>query len=408
MPRTKTGRRAANGAGSIKQRIYTRNGKTYKVWEARVTVGYDPASGRQIQKYISGKTQKEVQAKMNQLLADVSSGKYREPSPDYQTVEAWLKHWWQTYLDGVKPSTANLYSQTLAIYVVPRIGAVKLKDLNTDCIQKIYHDLLHPSASGVKPLSENTVRNIHAILRRALQKAVEVHVLSENPASACVLPKGEKWEFTPLDDDQICEFLKMIENHVHEYLYKITMFTGLREGEVLGLTWDCIDFDRKKIIVCKQLCKEKKKGGQYYFSSTKNKKPRELPIKDSIVGFFRCQKVRQMEMQLRAGPAWNNAHNLVFTNDIGGFLSYRTVYDCLKRIVRKMGHPEIRFHDLRHTYATMCIDNGDAVTTLQRNLGHATAEFTMDFYGHATDQMCSASADKMEARIERLCGSIRG
>ena len=206
-----------------------------------------------------------------------------------------------------------------------------------------------------------------------------------------------------MDEAQVKDFLVAIEGHPHEYLYKIALFTGLREGEILGLTWDCIDFQRGTLYVKQQLRREQKKGGQYYFSTPKNGKTRTLVLASSVLQIFRLQKFRQNGMRAEAAELWED-RNLVFTNQLGGFLSYRTVYDCFKRVVCKMGIPSIRFHDLRHTYATLAIRSGDDIKTVQENLGHATAAFTLDVYGHVTAGMRKDSAERIERVIQTLSG----
>ena len=209
---------------------------------------------------------------------------------------------------------------------------------------------------------------------------------------------------TVFDDDAAAAFLRAIDGQPHELLYKIALFTGMREGELLGLTWDCIDFTKGTISVRQQARQEQKKGGQYYFSTPKNGKGRVLAVPQSVLALFRAQQDKQKEMASYAGSAWDNVHNLVFTNAAGSFLSHRTVYDCFKRIVKSIGLETMRFHDLRHSYAVASIKNGDDIKTVQENLGHATAAFTLDVYAHATNQMKKASADRMEQYIQNLQG----
>lgn len=204
-----------------------------------------------------------------------------------------------------------------------------------------------------------------------------------------------------MEEDQVSAFLAAIQGHPHEYLYKVVLFTGLREGEVLGLTWDCVDFERGSLLIKQQLRREQKKGGQYYFSSPKSGKSRTLTLAPSVLQLFRLQKLRQNGFRVEAGELWED-RNLVFSNQIGGYLSYRTVYDCFKRVVAKIGTPTTRFHDLRHTYATMAIRAGDDIKTVQENLGHATAAFTLDIYGHVTAGMRQDSANRMEEVIQAL------
>ena len=191
----------------------------------------------------------------------------------------------------------------------------------------------------------------------------------------------------------------MQSNNPHEYLYQITIFTGLRQGELLGLTWDCLNMERGTLLVKQQLRREQQKGGQYYFSTTKNSRSRVLTLAPSVVRLFHLQKIKQNGMRTKAGELWQET-GLIFTNEVGSRLSYRTAYDCFKRVVAKIGAPDTRFHDLRHTYAVMAIQSGDDIKTVQENLGHATASFTLDVYGHVTAQMKQASADRMEKFIQ--------
>ena len=281
---------------------------------------------------------------------------------------------------------------------IPRLGATKLEDLATPMIQRFYNDLLHPKKPETKALSAKTVRCIHGIFHSALSKAVQLGYLRMNPSDACELPRAVRKEIVPLEDDQISEFLKAIDGHVHEYLYKITMFTGMREGEVSGLTWDCIDFNRGTLVIKRQLVRDRQKGGEYHFSTPKNGKMRVIVLAPTVVELFQAQRSKQALMMLDAGKAWRNS-NLIFTNPTGGYLSYRTVYDCFKRVMVKLGHPEARFHDLRHTYAVAAIKSGDDIKTVQENLGHATAAFTLDVYGHVTSQMKQASKREQNGTI---------
>ena len=399
MPRTKTAGRGANGNGSIRKITTTRNGKQYTYWQARYTEGYDLGTGKQIQRSITGKTQKEVAQKLKQATYELDQGTYKEPCR--MTVKEWLDIWKAEYTEDVKESTAYIYKKNVDMYVVPYIGSVKLQALTAPMIQALYNRLLKPQNEDCKALSAKSVRNVHGVLHKALQQAVLVGYLRVNPADACKPPKAVKKEITPLDEGQVSEFLKAIQGHPHEYLYKITLLTGMREGEVLGLTWDCLDFKHGTLLIKQQLRREQQKGGKYYFSPPKNNKSRVLSLAPSVIQLFRLQKLKQNGMRLEAGNLWEE-NNLIFSNQTGGFLSYRTVYDCFKRIMDKIGSPATRFHDLRHTYAVMAIKSGDDIKTVQENLGHATAAFTLDVYGHVTAQMKQASADRMEQLIRSI------
>ena len=391
--------RAANGVGSIRKKTVIKNGKEYIYWEARYTAGFDPGTGKQIQRSITAKTQKEVAQKLKQATYEIDQGTYSAPTK--LTVEEWLDIWVKDYLEDVKSSTKYLYKRNVEQYIIPHLGAVKLEALNSPMVQALYNKLLKPENVDVKALSAKSVRNVHGVLHKALQQAVQNGYLRVNPADACKPPRVAKKEIHPLDEIQVSEFLIVIQGHIHEYLYKITLFTGMREGEVLGLTWDCLDLERGTLLIKQQLCREKKKGGKYYFAPPKNNKNRVLTLPPSVIQLFRLQKLKQDSMRLEAGDCWEE-NNLVFSNQTGNFLSYRTVYDCFKRIMVKIGSPTTRFHDLRHTYAVMAIKSGDDIKTVQENLGHATAAFTLDIYGHVTAQMRRNSADRMEQVIKSV------
>lgn len=310
-------------------------------------------------------------------------------------------YWKAEYTGDVKPSTAYLYGRNIDQYIIPQLGAAKLEKLTPLQVQEFYNQMLKPDKEEVRALSAKTVRNVHGVLHKALEQAVQAGYIRSNPASTCKPPRAAKAEIRPLDADQVSAFLRALQGHPHEYLYQVTMFTGLRQGEVLGLTWDCLDMERGTLLVKQQLRREQKKGGKYYLAPSKNSKSRVLTLAPSVVRLFRLQKIKQNGMRVKSGELWQET-NLIFTNEIGDRLSYRTVYDCFKRVMVKIGAPDTRFHDLRHTYAVMTIQSGDDIKTVQENLGHATAAFTLDVYGHVTAQMKQASADRIEKFIQSV------
>ena len=388
MPR-KSNTRAAQGAGTIRQR---KNGR----WEARYTVGRDPGTGKQIQRSVYGDTQQEVRKKLAQLTASLDAGTYKEPCK--MTVGQWLDIWAADYLGGVKPFTVRSCSDQIRNHIKPALGSVKLEALNAHTIQEFYNSL-GAEREGKPGLSPKTVKNIHGVLHKALQQAVKIGYLRFNPADACELPRAVRKELKPLDEEQSKAFLTAIQGHRFEMLYTVTLFTGMREGEALGLLWDCVDFKKGTILINKQLQREKKKNGQYLLVPTKNGKSRTITPAPWVMKLLRTQRARQSEQQLRAGPMWEDS-GLVFTNELGHHLAIHTVYKDFKQIAVSIGRPDARFHDLRHSYAVAAIRSGDDIKTVQGNLGHATAAFTLDVYGHVTDQMKQESAARMESYIK--------
>ena len=294
-------------------------------------------------------------------------------------------------MGGVKASTAYLYKKNVELYIAPRLGKIRLETLNAHTVQHFYNELVTPTDGKTNPLSAKTVKNIHGVFHKALQQAVLIGYLRVNPTDACTLPRIIKKEMHPLEEEQVAAFLKEVQGSPHEYLYKIALFTG----------WEHIDLENGILTGKRQLRKEQKKGSQYYFSPPKNNRARSISLAPSVVLLFRLQKLAQNSMRMEAGDAWQE-NGLVFSNQTSGYLSYRTVYDCFKRIVKKIGSPATRFHDLRHTYAVACIKSGDDIKTVQENLGHATAAFTLDVYGHVTKQMKRDSAQRMEQFIQAV------
>ena len=176
----------------------------------------------------------------------------------------------------------------------------------------------------------------------------------------------------------------------------------MREGEVLGLTWDCINLETGSILINKQLQRERGGNGEYHLVSTKNGKGRLITAAPSVVSVLRAVKNEQEEWQHACGNVWQNSMNLVFTDEIGRNLSAQTVYLHFKKFAKQIGAPEARFHDLRHSYAVAAIRSGADIKSVQGNLGHATASFTLDVYAHFTQDMRQDSADRMERFIHTV------
>ena len=217
---SRTSSRAASGTGTIRKITVNQNGKNYTYWQARCTTGYDPGSGKQMQRTITGKTRKEVSLRLRQLTSELDQGTYLEPTK--LTVKSWLETWQEEYWQDMKPSTAYKYKVDINNYIIPRLGATKLEDLAAPMIQHFYNDLLRPRKPGVKPLTAKTVRCVHGIFHSALSKAVQLGYIRMNPSDACELPRAVRKEIVPLEDEQIAAFLKAIVGHPHEYLYKIS------------------------------------------------------------------------------------------------------------------------------------------------------------------------------------------
>ena len=391
-------RKSAAGTGTIRKKTVVRNGKEYTFWEARYTEGKDPGTGKQIQRSVTGKTQKEVAKKLKEATSAIDSGTYI--APNRMTVGEWLDIWSTEYLGAVKPSTVISYKAAIKNHLKPNLGAIRLEALAPYQVQSFYNSLSNPTG-GQKAPSAKTIKNIHGILHKALQQAVMNSGIRVNPCDACVLPKVVKKEIRPMDEDQITVFLKAIKGHRFEYLFKTTIFTGMREGEVCGLLWDCVDLNKGTVLINKQLQKMRQTGGEHRLVSTKNGKARSITLAPFVISILKHVKMQQLENILRYGECYQSS-GFVFTDELGQHLRPQVVYRDFKKVMAEIGSPSTRFHDLRHSYAVAAIKSGDDIKTVQENLGHATAAFTLDIYGHVTDKMKQDSANRMEQFIKSV------
>ena len=367
-------------------------------WEARYTIGFDPKTGNQRQKSIYGKTKTEVRKKLTKALAEIDEGSFIEPCSI--RFGDWLDEWQETYLSNVKPSTAFLYQRRIELYIKPTLGKTRIDALDTRSIQRLYNEL--GKERDDKPgLAPKTIKSIHGIVHEALEKALALGYIKRNPSNGCVLPRIVKKDIQPLSDAQVTKFIDAIEDNSYKLLYHVYLFTGMRECELLGLMWNCVDFERGVILVNKQLNKSQRKGGQYEFTAPKNGKSRYITPAPYVMDLLKEQKEIQEKQKEAAGVAWEES-GLVFTNALGRYVSYRALYDDFKKVVTRLGFPSARIHDLRHTYAVNSIRAGDDIKTVQENLGHATAAFTLDFYGHYTDDMRRASSAHMQEFISTI------
>lgn len=419
MPR-KSKARSAQGAGTIRKKTVMRNGEEYTYWEARITVGRDPGTGRQIQKSFSGKTQKEVREKMQAAAVAINDGDYLEPSS--VTLGAWLDTWLAEYCGDKKYLTVQKYESDCRVHIKPALGAVKLSKLTAPMIQKFYNELGRTGkatkskdskgniTTRYEPLSAKSIRCVHGVLSKALDTARRQGMIKQNPTDLCTVPKIEKAEIVPLTDEQIKAFVSLCDTEDYGNVYKLIVFTGLREGEALGLTWDCVDFDKGVLKISKQL---QRRGKADELVPLKNSKPRYLTAPPFVMQLLRKQMTRQLEDRFRAGEMWKGFQTaeqrktaLVFTKADGTNITAAALYQRYKHLAAQIGAPHSRVHDLRHTFAVLSLQNGDHVKTVQENLGHATAAFTLDVYGHVSERMKQDSADRMQQYIDSMNGAV--
>lgn len=327
--------RNAQGSGTIRQRPDGR-------WEARYTVGNDPGTGKQIQRSVYGDTQQEVRQKLAQIITSIDNGTYK--APDKTTVSEWMKIWMETFCEGkVKPLTYQTYQGVIKNHINPNIGAMKIQKLKGLHIQKLYNTMTKAGLSG------KTVKNVSTILHKAFAVAIKQGIIVTNPVDGAELPRVEQHEITPLTDEDIPLFLSAIDNSPMRNAYALCLFAGLREGECLGLSWGQVDFEKGRITISQQLQKEKNKNAKYYIAQyTKSDRPRTIEPPPIAFEYLRAERAKQSENRLKAGTAWNNPDDLVFTDESGKHYAIHTFYRRFKAIAASIGRPDARPHDLRH------------------------------------------------------------
>ncbi len=379
-------KKRANGEGNLRKRE-DRNG-----WEAR----YYDAKGNRHSVY--GKTQAEVRKRLAEAVKKEEEKDSELEEEEDLTVGQWLAIWQRDFLGNVKPGTMISYETQIRVHILPALGEIKLTALRTPVVQRLYNQIL------AKGLSPKTIKNIHGCLHRALDIAVRVGYLTKNPTSACILPTVRQAEMQPLDTPDLKKLLEALRGEEYEAIITTALFTGMRSGELLGLTWDCIDFSNGIIRVTKQLLQPRRKGRPFAYGTPKNGKGRTLTPAPFVMSVL-CEHKKAQDLQRQAvGPAWDDGGfpNLVFTHPDGSHLSQPTVWKALQKILKKAGLEKHRFHDLRHTYVVNAFRAGDDVKTVQQNAGHYSAAFTLDRYAHVTETMRRESADRMQNFFEAL------
>ena len=373
-------KRRANGEGNIRKR---KDGR----WEGRYTVGHDPETGKAIIKNVLGKTQAEVKEKLKKAIEKNVGIDYGRAKT--YTVGNWLEVWYENYAKiKMRPSTYLTYHGYIENHIKPQLGKIPLNDLTTLNLQQFYKKLLAEgrverieSQKQPKGLSTKTVRNIHQIISSALKLAVEQRLIARNPADGCALPKVEHKEMKTLTADQLSAFFQEAKDSGVYELYYLDLATGLRRGELLGLKWTDVDLDRGVLKIQRAISRQ---NGKVVEAPLKTKNAyRTLPLSADAISVLKMQKCKV------GNSEW------VFPSPTGGPMSPDSVLHMLQRVLKRAGLPRIRFHDLRHTFATMALQNGVDVKTVSSMLGHYSVGFTLDTYAHVTTSAKREAAKTM-------------
>ncbi len=372
-------KRRSNGEGNIRKR---KDGR----WEGRYTAGINPENGKQIFKNVLGKTQAEVKEKLKKALAD--SQKLDLDKQGKYTVGTWMDAWFENVAKiKVRASSHQTYKGYIDNHIKPNIGKIPLEKLTTMELQKFYRKLLTngrveriEAEKQPRGLSAKTVRNINQVISSAMDLAVAQKIVLENPCKAVALPKIEHKEMQTIPAEQLQAFLTEAKATGVYEMYYIELSTGLRRGELLGLKWEDIDMKQGIIRVRRQVSRI---DGKIVDAPLKTKNSyRAVTISPQAVEVLKAQKEKTND-------------EYVFPSPNGGPISPDSVNNMLKRVLERAGIPKVRFHDLRHTFATLALQNGVDIKTVSGMLGHFSAGFTLDTYAHVTTAAQKEAAQTM-------------
>jgi integrase len=379
--------------GQIKK-ITGKRGASYK---AIVDIGTDPDGGRKRKtRRFAGK--KEAEKWLTDTLRAVDTGSYCDPGK--VTVAEYLRRWLETHKVNLAPSTYRGYAVAVDKHIVPALGASPLQKLTPMMIQEYYaKDLESGRADNKKTvgcgLSPTTVAMHHRILRKALADAVRWQMIARNPADAVTAPKKAKKEIIIPTEQEVKKLLEALEGH---YLYMavfLAVYTGMRQGEVLGLKWADVDLDSGVIRVRQKLYQRKK--GEALYNEPKAKSRRSIDIGAKVAAALKRHQKEQKKWRLAAGEIWQDT-GLVCTLQNGVQIHPPTAGSRIRDIAGQLG-VDASFHDLRHFHASLLLKQGVHPKIVSERLGHSQISLTMDTYSHLLPGVQRQAADILDEAL---------
>ncbi len=371
--------RRGNGEGSIYKR---KDG----YWVGQY--GVQTADGVKT-RYIYGKTRAAVSEKLTQALADRNGGLTFDAGKT--TVGEYLERWIEDSVrDTVRQRTYERYEQIVRVHLKPAFGRVKLGALSPAHVRALYREKLDAG------LSPRTVRYIHVTLSKALKQAVSDGLIPRNAAASVKAPKPAKKEITPLSREQVNALFTAVSGKRLEPLYVLAITAGLREGELLGLKWEDVDLDSGMLQVRRSLSEAR--SGRI-FEAPKSGKGRSIRLTRKALSALRDHRKRQLEERMKSAGFWQES-GLVFPSRVGTPLGGRNLNRSFNRDLERAGLPRnFRFHDLRHTCATLLLKQGLHPTFVQQLLGHGDVSLTLNVYSHVLPDMGDQATTAMEAAL---------
>lgn len=365
--------------------IRTRNGK----YSVVVELERDPITGKRKQKYIGTYTSI---TKAKKILAKVKNDCYNDTfiAPEKTLFKDYLTIWIDNHSMNLEATTLYGYKHIIDHHIIPTIGHIELQKLNPLHIQK-YYNLKSKSLSG------KTLLQHHRIMRKAMDSAYKMQIVSKNIFDFVDAPKAKKYKASVLTIEQGKQLIYAVKNTRFEIPVNLAIGLGLRRGEVLGLRWSDVDFENNLISITNTLTIAGKKK---VFKDPKNDgSDRVIPAPSALIRLLRFHKKKQLELQIRSGGAFKNSKDLVNTNPDGKEVNPASFSNAFGHFIEKNKLPKVRFHDLRHTNATIMLTNGTQSKVASERLGHSNISTTMDLYSHVLKDVNMEAAEKINSAL---------
>lgn len=373
-------KRRGHNEGSIYRR---KDGR----WTAVLTIG----GGKR--KYYYGRTRAEVQAKLASAAAGLSNG-LTPPASERLTLGQFLNGWLSdTVKPSVRPSTFRGYESKVRIHILPSLGKQPLAKLTPQKLEAFFNQ---KRMAGLAP---QTVQHLRAIVRAALNDAVKWGLVGRNVATLVDGPRVPHRDIQPLSPDEARQLLEAVATHRLGALFSVALAVGLRQGEALGLRWDDIDLDAGTLTVRKAL---QRIDGEFQLVEPKTARSRRtIALPSAAIEALRRHRARQMEERLMAGSTWGNDWGLVFTTATGQPLQGTNVTRTFQQLLARAGLRRQRFHDLRHSCASLLLAQGVHPRVVMETLGHSQIGLTMNTYSHVLPPLQREAAAKMDEVLTR-------
>jgi integrase len=307
------------------------------------------------------------------------------------TYGEYLENWLIAIESSIKETTFTHYEQLLRKHILPALGGIRIHELDPVRIQALYNEKIKAGYGA------RTVQVMHVVIHHSLAQAIKLGILDNNPDDATTPPKTKHREMRFYDEAQVSQFLIAAEGCRNEALYYIALYTGMRQAEILGLCWSDVDWKKKSIHVQRQLRRGFRDGE--LFTSPKSKAGiRTVLLGQNGLAQLEAHWQRQYQERVIAGNRWQG-HDLIFSSSIGSPLDHSNLNKDFKRIINLAGLPDIRFHDLRHSSASLMLNHGIPPIIASRRLGHSRVSITLDTYGHLITDLQNEAAELLDELV---------